>query len=1025
MNFRHLLKKGSACYVAFFLLLSLFTVQEMKAQQPSSVTGTITDAAGLTLPGVNVVEKGTRNTASTDLSGNFTIKLTNEKAVLQISFVGFVSQEVNVTGKETIKIALVEESQSLKEVVVVGYGKVKKSDLTGAATTLDAKALTERAVTNAVEALQGNVAGVQISTSTGRIGDKFQIAIRGKSTYGDATPLFVVDGVLTDGIDFLNPQDIARIDVLKDASSTAIYGSRGSNGVVIVTTKSGSTAKKGMTVTFDSFLGIKEVARMPKFMDGPKWFLYHQSAFITEPNVTTPATLETAVVGTQNTLLRQRVNNNETYDWVDGILQSGIQKNNYLSISGLSGNGIGYNLGLGVQNETGSIANESLDKYNFKAGITNKVNEQFNFGVNTTIAVSDQQQGSAVAMREAFRLSPYYLPYDSSGQLTPTPGRIFAPGTTNTILNKTTTYNPFLEIQNTSDETRRWNGIMNVFLEYKPLQWLTFKTNYSGNYDSTTRGRSWGPLTNTGTTSDNKPSGELTKTQRYIFNWDNQFNINYTIKKHAFNFLGLQSIYSNTFESAFQSSRNLLQDTGYYNLGFGLQSTFNLSNTFSKETLASFAGRLNYSYNDRYLLTVSNRWDGSSKFAKGNQWSSFPSAAIAWKINEESFLRNVNQISQLKARVSYGFTGNNNIDAYSSQNLTNLQTFYDFNGVLAYGLFANSLYNPNITWEKNRELNLGLDFGLFQNRISGTVDVYDRLSKDLLFRRQLPRESGWAYTNDNVGSVSNKGIEVLLTTKNIKTSNVQWETTFIFNKNTNKIKSIYGQDQVSDVVNNLFIGQSIDVLYNFQFDGIWQPNQAAQAAVYGQAPGQARVVDINNDGRITPEDRTFLGNTNPDWSGSITSRLTYKNFDFTVSAFTNQGVLAFSQFHQNFTDLNDRGRQKLDIDWYIPENTEGLPVNFSNEYPFPRNEGTYWRDNGVGYYKDASFIKIKNINFGYTLNKEVSKKIGLSDFRIYANVLNPFVFTKYEGYDPEWASAGFNVSRVSTITYQLGLSVKF
>jgi TonB-dependent starch-binding outer membrane protein SusC len=1023
MNYKTIFPQKIKIFYVFIIFLSLFSVLESNAQNRITVTGTVVDNDNLPLYGVNIIEKGTNNSASTGFDGKYSIKVSNAEATLEVSYISFFTQEIQVKDKTQIDVTLQPESQKIKEIVVVGYGRVKKSDLTGAATTLDAKALTERSVTNTIEAIQGNVAGVQISTSTGRVGDKFQIAIRGKSTYGDATPLFVVDGVLTDGIDFLNPQDIARIDVLKDASSTAIYGSRGSNGVVIVTTKSGSTAKKGITITFDSFMGTKEATRLPKLMDAPKWFLYHQSAFMI--GQTTPAGLETAVVGTQNTLLRQRVNNNETYDWYDGVLQSGIQKNNYLSISGLSGTGIGYNLGLGVQNETGNIANESLDKYNFKAGFTVKVNEQFNFGVNTTISVTDQEQGSALAMREAFRLSPYYSPYDSNGQLTPTPGRIFAPGTTNLILNKTTTYNPLLEIQNSSDQTKRWNGIINAFLEYKPLKWLTFKTNYSGNYDSATRGRSWGALTNTGTTAGNMPSGDLTKSQRYIFNWDNQFNINYTISKHAFNFLALQSIYSSTFETAFQSARNLPQDTGFYNLGFGPQSTYNLSNGFTKETLSSFAGRLNYTFNDRYLLTVSNRWDGSSKFAKGNKWSSFPSAAIAWKINDEPFFKNINQISQLKVRVSYGLTGNNNIDPYSSVNLTNLQTYYDFNGTAANGLFSNALSNPNITWEKNRELNLGLDFGLFQNRISGTVDVYDRLSKDLLFRRQLPRESGWAYTNDNVGSVSNKGIEVLLTTKNIKTNNLQWETTFIFNKNTNKIKSIYGQDQVSDVANNLFIGQSIDVLYNYQFDGIWQPDQAAQAAVYSQTPGQAKVVDFNNDGKITPEDRTFLGNTNPDWSGSITSRLTYKNFDFTVSAFTNQGVLVFSQFHQNFTDLNDRGRQKLDIDWYIPENTVGLPANFSNEYPQSRNEGTFWNSNGVGYYKDASFIKIKNINFGYTLNKMTSKRIGLSDFRIFANVLNPFVFTKYEGYDPEWASAGFSVSRVSAIIYQLGLSVKF
>ena len=351
MNFRHLFKKGSICCFAFFFLLSLFTGQEMKAQQASTISGIITDAAGLTLPGVNVIEKGTQNNAVTDIDGNFTLKLSNAKAILQISFIGFETQEINVAGKNNIKVALLEQSQTLQEVVVVGYGSVKKTDLTGSVSTLDAKTITERSTTNALEGIQGNVAGVQINASTGRIGDPFTISIRGKSTMsGEASPLFVVDGVPTDGIDFLNPQDIARIDILKDASSTAIYGSRGTNGVVIVTTKGGSTVKSSMSVSFDSYIGGKEVARLPRMMDGQKWWLYHQAAYLPTAKkdpitgTVTASILDATVLGTQNTLLGTRVANNDTFDWYDAVLKSGIQKNNYLSIAGRGDNGLSYNI---------------------------------------------------------------------------------------------------------------------------------------------------------------------------------------------------------------------------------------------------------------------------------------------------------------------------------------------------------------------------------------------------------------------------------------------------------------------------------------------------------------------------------------------------------------------------------------------------------------------------------------------------------------------------------------------------------
>ncbi|MDG3581588.1 SusC/RagA family TonB-linked outer membrane protein [Galbibacter pacificus] len=1003
-------------------------------QQNTTVTGSITETeTGTPLPGVNVVEKGSSNGTTTDFDGNYSINVSSLNATLIISYIGFKTQEIPLNGASSINIVLEPDTQSLDEVVVIGYGTQKKSDLTGAVGSMDTETLTDRSMNNPLEAMQGNVPGVQITQSTGRIGDGYDITIRGKNSLGgNSGPLFVVDGVPTSNINFLNPEDIERMDILKDASSTAIYGSRGSNGVVIVTTKSGANAPSDFTVSLDSYMGVKEVARLPKMMGGEKWWYYHQSAYLATASdgpdgYVTPETLYNAVIGTRNSELLRRANNNETFDWYDAVLKTGIQQNNYVNVSGRTDDGLGYNLGIGLQNETGNIENESLKKYSFKSGLDKKINDKFSLGANFTVAMTEQQDGSDIAMQEAFRLNPFLNPYELDGtRLFPLPGKLTdADG--NMVIDKTSTYNPILEIRNTSDETRRWTGIGNVYFQYNILDWLSFKTTYSAGYTSSRRGQSWGAMTATGVSNNNKASASIENSENFNGTWDNQFNIDYTFNDvHAFNFLALQSLYYSRSESSFESARNMPFDTGFYNLGSGEQSTFNLGSAYSKQTLSSYALRLNYGYKDKYLITLSNRWDGSSLLAQDRKWDTFPSAAFAWRISEENFLNNSNTISNLKLRLSYGYTGNNNVDPYSTQNILDQQLYYDFNGTTANGWLPSKLANTVLGWEKTREMNFGLDYGFFNNRISGTVDVYDRLSDDLIMEQNLPLESGWPLINANVGSVKNTGVEASLTGRIIDNEKVSWSTTLTFTKNKNSVEELYGQDEVDDVGNGWFIGEDIDVIYNYDFDGIWQGDEVAEAASYNQSEGEAKVRDINNDGVISPnDDRIFLGTPNPDWSGSLFTKLQVGNIDLSASVITNQGMYVYSNFHANFTNTEDRGRQKLDIDWYVPENQAGVPAQYSNSYPQPRNMGTYWKDDGVGYYRDASFVKVKNIALGYTFNNNLIEKLNIKYFRIYANVINPFVFTDYDGYDPEWAGAGLGVGRVSSITYQLGINLKF
>ncbi|PAM93642.1 SusC/RagA family TonB-linked outer membrane protein [Flavobacterium sp. IR1] len=1056
MNITQLLKKRKYDLVFLFFLNVLFC-GTMNAQS-TVIQGKITDASGLSLPGVNIQEKGTKNGTSTDFEGGFKINVTNNKAILIISYLGFQTQEVSVAGKAKVNVSLAEQSNSLSEVVVVGYGTAKKTDLTGAINTLSAAKITERNVTNPMEAIQGSIAGVQVTSNSGRIGDGFNVTIRGANSINKdgSKPLFVVDGVPTDNIDFLNPQDIARMDVLKDASSAAIYGSRGGSGVIIVTTKSGSSAKSGVTVTFDSSYGNKQAVRLPRLMNPDKWWYYHQSAFLaTTVSATNPTymdidanELSTAVgQGGTNGVLFQRVANNKSYNWQDNVLKGGYTKNNYLNVSGRADNGLSYNIGLGAQTETGVIDKEGIDKYTFKAGLNHKVNDKISFGVNLTVSKTDEQLGSATAMQEAFRQNPYTSPWaiDAAGNeivgtYAQQPGTLRYPNG-NLAINKTGSYNPLLEIANSNDEISRWTTIGNVFAEYKANSWLSFKSTFSGGKMDAREGRSSGAQTDFGLKNKSLPSGDVTNVQNFNYTWDNQFNINFTLKDaHVFSFLGLQSFYSNTTETYFQSSRENPFETSFYNLASGAQSTYTLTPTgninlipsgifipYSRNTLESYAGRFNYAYKGRYLLTASLRYDGSSVLSDDNKWTAFPSVALGWNIHEESFLQNQNVVSNLKLRASIGTTGNDNVSPYSSLSLLRVPTYYEYGSTTANGYTTSSLGNPNLTWEKTREVNLGLDFGFAKNRISGSIDVYDRLSKDLLFQQALPLEMGVPTITSNVGSVSNKGIEVALTTKNIQTKDVSWETSFTFTKNVNELVSIYGQDKVDDVGNNLFIGENIHSYYNFVFDGVWQESEAAQALSYGQKPGEAKVKDLNNDGRIDANnDRAILGNYDPKWTGSLSTSLRVKQFDLSVSVITNQGMTVFSGFHDNFADVTDRGRQKFDLgDWYIPANGAGIAPQYSNTNPMPRGAGVYYDTNNVAFYKDASFVKVQNIALGYNLNDDLLNKLKLKSMRLYVNVLNPFVFTDYEGYDPEWATASLAVNRVSTMTVQMGVSLKF
>lgn len=933
---------------------------------------------------------------------------------------------------DTIKGA----EKKIEEVVLVGYGSVKKTDLTGSVSTISADKITERNNTSPLEAIQGSTPGVNITSSTGRSGDGFKVVIRGNnSLLPGSGPLYVVDGVPLENIDFLNPQDIARMDVLKDAASAAIYGSRGASGVVIVTTKSGSSAKRGLNVQFETSYGLKNATRLPEMMTGEEWWKFHQVAYLSATPLTqTPEQLAT-LAGNQSPLMVSRAKSGYSFNWYDAVLRPGATQNHYLNLSGRADNGLAYNMSFGVQKDEGLIDHDYNEKYNFKLGVTHKINEKFSTGVNVTIAKIETELGSDLAMQEAFRLSPLMSPWAIDANGNEIVGRkFFLPGKLtypdgSWAINKTSTPNPLSEIANSFQTEKIWQALGNVFFQYQPKKWLSFKTAFSTGFSTTQLGISNSAETNAGVAVNNRNSASILKTDNFNYTWDNQIDMKHTFgESHDFNLLLLQSIFYNEDMTSYSYAYGQPFDTGIYNLGSGIQSSFNVKSGYPDYSLNSFAARLNYAYKGKYLVTASTRYDGASVLAVGKKWESFPSVALGWRLKKESFLENSNAVSDLKLRASIGYTGNNNVRPYTTKALLDQQTFYANGTNVVTGFQTENFPNTELKWEKTRELNFGLDFGFLRNRITGTLDVYDRASKDLIYAQQLPAETGWRTTYRNVGDITNKGVEVLLTTKNIQSEKIYWETTFTFTKNVSELTSIYGQNQVNDIGNNLILGTSLNPNYNYVYDGVWQENEAAQAATFGQKPGMARPKDINGDGKFDANDRTLIGSSVPKWQGSFYSRLTFGNFDFNFSVITSQGQTVLSTFHRNFADVTDRGRQKIAMDYFIPTNGTGIEANTNNENPRPgavaTGAGAFWAS-GMAFYRDASFVKVKNISLGYTFNSDLLSKLKINGLRIYVNVLDPFVFTKFDGYDPEWASANFGVNRPASVTTQFGLSAKF
>ena len=1069
----------------------LLSVSCLVAYAQQTVSGTVIDDAGEPLIGVSIQVKGTTTGSITDFDGNFTLDNVASSDVLVFSYVGYAPKEITVGNQKVLKVTLSEDTEVLDEVVVVGYGQMKKNDLTGSVTSVGSDAITAKGTTGVVEALQGQVAGVNITQSTGRTGGGFDIEIRGKSsTNSDTKPIYVVDGIICDDIDWLNPQDIARIDVLKDASSTAIYGSRATAGVVQVTTKSGSTEgkkEKKPTISYDMYVGAVSPTRMDMFMDAQEFYNYRFLKFLGYAGGSSIASSGQPVYNmagyeqmacyndgkTESTAqyagqyrLKELMKEGKTTNWMDLVTRTGFQQNHYVAVNGSSEH-VAYHFGVGFNQDKGIYIGDEQKRINLKSSIDATINKYVQAGINFNLSWMGNDYANDDAVKIAYRMNPFMQPYDEEGNIIEKPGNYEA-------LNSVAKYqfsdqvSPLLYMANRTKQKQTWRAMGNIYLQIVPVKGLTLKTLFAPNYDNYTLGQ----FDNTLVSDYDRNVSQLTKNQNFNYTWDNTITYAETFnEKHSVNVMGLFSLAHYQTNYNYWKYTGVMDGTLWYNLATGSYDAGNSTTSYTENSLASFAVRANYSYAGKYMVTATVRADGSSKFAKGHQWGWFPSAALAWRMSEESWAQEATWLTNWKWRLSYGVTGNNSgIGNYATQQSVAGPIYYPFGSSYATGYYPNAIVDPNLTWETSYEWNAGFDFGFVRDRITGTFDFYNKVSKDLLYSVELPLEAGGQSVVTNVGSVLNRGIEIGLKTVNVDVNNWRWETSFTFAHNHNEVLEINGSG--TDMPNDgLFIGQPINNVYDYQWVGIVSDkmmtipnteiaiqkfgkdavgNEIKEAdyyhACYGWTEGQPIILDVNGDGKFSDADKKIYS-SDPKLTASLTSTLTYKGFEFAFSLYGKWGQTVQSEFYGEYLNYSDRGRMRMNMDYYIPAGTlidcDGISENGTyinpvyqetthyGSYPFPNNASAnsgignpYWLD-GCNKIVDASFLKVKYITLAYSLQKKALDKLHIQKLRIYCTVTNPFCFTSYQGFDPEWANTSLSNDAPATINTQVGLSLKF
>lgn len=973
-----------------------------------NIIGIVKDETDLPVVGANIVVPQTRKGVITDINGTFSLNMAVGETI-EISYLGYATQEIKITNQRSLNIVLQENTKILSEVVVVGYGVVKKSDLTGSVASVSNANLIRGGKTNSAGALQGELSGVTIVRSNNKPGGGYDIKIRGvNSITASSSPLIVIDGVPGGNLDFVNPDDIDKIDVLKDASATAIYGSSGANGVIIVSTKRGQTGKP--KISYNGYAGFRTYTNLPDMMSGDEYVQLAREA--TRGGAPDYVYKRDEQIFTDPSEL-QAVKDGNYYDWLDAISNPAFMTNHSLSATGGT-EAVKYAFSGGYYYEDGMIQPQEYTRYNLRSVIDITINKHVSFGGSMYAVHSIREKGNWDLLRDVFRMRPTQHP---NSLIT---GEEIWKYSSNNL------FNPLITSQNQRSQVKSLNLQSNIYLKITPIENLELTSSFSPNFTQTSMGDYIGVWTKAQQGTAKGAIANATKDNSMSWIWDNI--INYTWKKsvHSITATGVFSAQKYQYDRLYGATKDLSYNSLWYNLNGG--EITGLSSNFSQWTMMSYVGRINYGLMDRYLLTASLRYDGSSRLADGNKWALFPSAAIAWRITEEKFAKNLKWLSNLKLRFSYGQAGNaNSVSPYASEGNISGSVYYPFGTSTSVGNLPANIANPSLTWERTSEYNAGLDFGFLDQRISGNIEYYNRTTNDLLMGRNIPVHLGYSSVVSNVGSVRNSGIELQLNTVNVISKNFAWNTTINLAYNKNEIVSLADEEDLSNYSVNLkgmrgrysdkrFIGKPVDTNWNQNTIGVWQLGEEKEAAKYGCVPGNFKIRDYNNDGKLTDDDYIIDGKRTPDWTGGMTNTFKYRDFDLSFHMYFQLGATQYDRFFENFAlEWNSQNFNNLRTNYWTPENP-------SNTMGRPSQMGS----RGNIAYEKTDFLKVSYITLGYSLNKKLLSKWGLANARIYVTVQNPLILTKFRGLDPEQPDIT-NIGDTDGMTMNtlLGVNVSF
>lgn len=989
------------------------------------ITGTVIDETGNPLPGVNVVVKETTLGTVTDAEGKYSINVPDDNSVLVFSFIGYTTQEISVTGRTSIDVTLQEDVTSLNEVVVVGYGTQKKSDLTGSVGVVDSEDLLRGPVTNPIQGLQGKVAGVNVFLNSGSPTSSPRVVIRGVGTINaQSGPLYVVDGVVMEDIRFLNPNDIESMEVLKDASSTAIYGARGANGVILITTRRGAKVE-GVTIGYDGYVSVGRIRKKMDLLNAEEWMQVVETGMANVPKYR-PESPDSWPTFTANDPRLFDANGNPLYDtdWQEEATRTAISHNHQLSVQGRSEKS-SFGTFINYAQIQGIMKNNWLDRINGKIAYDVTPKKWLSLGINllanhTKENEAEEGGGHQMPRRTMIEMPPIFPVKFPDGSWSNS-------SDIQDAYNLEPMANPVHVLETQERLRTRTQLFGNVYATFHLLPGLDLRTQFG--FDR--HDRAFQEYYPTDLVNISSPLGRAYLENQTVNYWQEETYLSYNkdLEKHRINaVLGL-SWQERTYRNNSVEARGFSDNFFKYNRIQAASQPGSPNSDYDKWAMNSYFLRASYTYNDKYLLTLTGRMDGSSRFGENNKYGFFPSVGLGWIVSNERFMEGMESISELKLRGSFGITGNTEIPTYQSLATVSAGTVL-IGGNRATDTYVNRLANPNLKWERTRQFDIGLNLSLFKQRIGLEFDYYYRLTTDLLLDRPVPHITGFSFVRDNIGSVSNRGLEFLVNTRNISTGAFGWETTLNLNYNKNRIEKLGENDEdiepgpfwVSGSQTILRVGESLSSFWGYERLGIWGTDEADEAAERGFVPGEAK--------RST--EKKILGKGLPDWTGSFINNFRYRNFDLTVDIQFVYGVEILQEFYHSTEDRSGiaNGLKTILTEGWTPENQNTMVQEIRNQAYGGQNSELDSR-----WVADGSYLRGNLFSLGYNFNPEKFGALNLSRLRIYASVANAFVIHSkdFQGYDPEstswegqqWGQNIFFFQYPKPRTFTLGLNVQF